>query len=97
MAISSTARMLSNAPINIVHPYIFNVNIHFTVSHCSAGDSTTGIPFGHHSAALLGMTYFFVRRKLLVKSQFGGILGCNVFIGVPDQSYFTANKRRKQP
>ena len=59
MAISSTARMLSNAPINIVHPYIFNVNIHFTVSHCSAGDSTTGIPFGHHSAALLGMTYYF--------------------------------------
>ena len=59
MAISSTARMLTNAPINIVHPYIFNVNIHFTVSHCSAGDSTTGIPFGHHSAALLGMTYFF--------------------------------------
>ena len=51
MAISSTARMLSNAPINIVHPYIFNVNIHFTVSHCSAGDS--------HVAALLGMTVVF--------------------------------------
>ena len=69
MAISSTARMLSNAPINIVHPYIFNVNIHFTVSHCSAGDSTTGIPFGHHSAALLGMTYF-LHRKQLDKSKF---------------------------
>ena len=62
MAISSTARMLSNAPINIVHPYIFNVNIHFTVSHCSAGDS--------HVAALLGMTYFLVRRKLPGKSKF---------------------------
>ena len=62
MGISSTARMFSNAPINIVYPYIFHVNTRFTVSYCSAGDC--------HVASLLAMTVLSCAAKYLDKSKF---------------------------